>query len=177
MSRHFLPAFNFRFVRVSFPFGISDYQTVCICQCRFGCLIYPETNILPALVESTHITTTIDRGFKEGRLTKDPVRIKLWCRAATLKVLINAVFTSAIGEGTPNWDVLLSKILSVVWCAALSCRPGDILNSSSANKIPYLAWKDIDLRLVGANISGFTASVTIRNEKAHKYGCVLCLST
>ena len=82
-----------------------------------------------------------------------------------------AMLSDALSDGCRNWDTVLLKVTSVVLCAALQVRVGDITKGRlDAHSIPYLCWDDIKIQLVGGTqIEDFTATVVIRNEKKHKY--------
>lgn len=44
-----------------------------------------------------------------------------------VKKMVSAALTAALKEGTPNWDVTISRVLLVVLLAAIIVRKGDIL--------------------------------------------------
>ena len=86
-----------------------------------------------------------------------------------VKMLIKALVNGALEEGTSNWDLTMSKASSVLLLSALQVRCGDILYAQGAEcNTPYLAWKDITLRLGEHDLEGCYCRVRIRNEKWHK---------
>lgn len=121
--------------------------------------------------ERTHIETTIDQLFEEGKLTKDPAREHHHIGAFLVRKLSSGILTNALANGTINWDVTLAKTLSIVLTAVLASRIGDITTARKLNmhELPFLYYKDITLKLVkGRELINLVADVVLRNEKGDK---------
>lgn len=118
--------------------------------------------------ERRRIHTTVEHHRQAGRLTTDPQSARLWLKSATLQHLLSASFAHVLSLGCHNWDVFLSKALSIVLCAAMACRPGDFMAAPNSSKSQYLAWKDVSLTLTGTDLESFIASITLRFEKMKK---------
>ena len=73
-------------------------------------------------------------------------------------------------NGAIHWDVTLSKTLAVVMVAALTSRAGDVTkNRMDEQKLPYLCYDDVTLKLVGGDdLENLMAKITIRGEKCFK---------
>lgn len=108
--------------------------------------------------------------LRQGKLTKDPIRAKQWAGLSILRAMTQAWLIEALRDGVLSWDQTLSRLGTVVWMSALQCRAGDFLMTWLAeHPLPYLAYKDVQLRLVGGfSLKHLTARVTLRNVKGHK---------
>ncbi|KAL8643647.1 MAG: hypothetical protein Q9210_007603, partial [Variospora velana] len=120
---------------------------------------------------SPHDTKRLDAMMhlmlKQGKLTKDPVREKQWAGLSILRTMVQAWLIKALAEGTMCWDQVFSRVGTMVWMSALQCRAGDFLKDAlDDHPLPYLAYRDIELRLVGGlSLEHLTAKVTLRNVK------------
>lgn len=135
--------------------------------------------------DAEHIEATIESLHSQGLVTKEPAREKHWVGAFMVRRLVTALLQDALGFGTMNWDVTISKALSIVLQSALSARTGDILRNRFDNQdLPFICYKDVIPKLVdGDGIDSLVGRFTIRNAKGYKrarnmlirfrYGCGL----
>jgi hypothetical protein len=88
-----------------------------------------------------------------------------------MRKIITAWYKDALENGTINWDVTLSKALSLLLIAPLAARSG-VLNKDKRDEqllLPFICWNDITMKLVnGEDINNLLAEVVSRNEKGHK---------
>jgi hypothetical protein len=159
------------------------------------CLVKPKTNQVPSyhwlqggiqhLVKScifyhsafslsrhdtSRIAATVDYLYQEGRLTKDPSWQKNWVGTFLVRRLVTALIEDALKNGTINWDVVMSKALSIVMVAALASRAGDVTVAQlDGQTLPFLCYNDITIKLKGGRaVEDLEAQVVIRNEKGAK---------
>lgn len=120
--------------------------------------------------DTKRLTAMMHLMLKQGKLTKDPVREKQWAGLSILRTMVQAWMIKALAEGTMCWDQVLSRVGTMVWMSALQCRAGDFLKATiDDHPLPYLAYRDIELRLVGGlSLEHLTAKVTLRNVKGDK---------
>lgn len=120
--------------------------------------------------ETQRIATTIDYLWQEGRLTKEPKFERNWVGVFLVRKLAVGVLEDGLKRGTVSWDVTLAKTLSIVMVAALASRAGDVTVAPlEGQKLPYLCYKDVVIKLVGGNaVENLVAEVVIRNEKGYK---------
>ena len=76
----------------------------------------------------------------------------------------------AITNGVDYWDVVLSKILSILLISSLCCRTEDVIKDrTDRHKLSYLAYQDVVIKWVKlTELNNLKATVVIRNEKDHK---------
>ena len=86
-----------------------------------------------------------------------------------VKMLIKALVNGALQEGPSNWDLTMSRASSVLLLSALQVRCEEVLRVRRAEgNTPYLAWKNITLRLGEHDLEDCYCRVLIRNENWHK---------
>lgn len=72
--------------------------------------------------------------------------------------IATAMLDDVLSNGTVTWDVGLLKVASIVLCAALETRVGDITKARrDTHPLSYLSWNDVKIQLVGGTeIEDFT---------------------
>jgi hypothetical protein len=133
-------------------------------------IVFYHKNFSLSTHESSHITTTIHKLFQDGRLTKEPARVKCWVGVYILRKLTVAMLVDGLENGAMNWDVTLSKVTSIILQSALSSRSGDLATDPLDDQpLPFLCYEDITLKLVGGDrLENLVAKFVIRNEKGAK---------
>ena len=76
--------------------------------------------IRPSTLESKRIRSLSIQRLKDGRLTKDPKGEKHWVGAFLMRKLSTALLKDGLGNGTLNWDITISRVLSIVLIAIMS---------------------------------------------------------
>ncbi len=114
--------------------------------------------------------STVEQLFAEEHLTKEATVEKNWVGIMIVRRLATVLFEHAMEKGTKNWDLTISKTMSIVLLGALATRVGDICKTKfDVHDLPFLAYKDVTLQLVGGdNIEQLVGQFVIRNEKNHK---------
>ena len=120
--------------------------------------------------DAHRIDAVIQQLLNDGKITKDPVRERLWLGSRIVQQMAVAMLNNAINNGTKSWDVTLSCCLTIVLQSALACRAGDIQRSKHYTGEEYLQWKHITLKATGATVQNpkLTMLVTLLYRKGHK---------
>ena len=129
--------------------------------------------------EHARIEANIQRLCQQGYLTKNASREKQWVGVFMICRLTLMLMQDGLVNGTPSWDVTLSKVLAIVLMVALSSRAGDVTKGRhDSQKLPFLCYKDVTLLLhQGSTIDDLIGKFVIRGEKDHKYAtCILVLA-
>lgn len=89
---------------------------------------------------------------------------------ATLITLARAWLAHYHTHGTTNWDVVLSRLLSIVLISSLAARDGDVVRSNIYKGAEYMQYRHVDLYLEGNEpvFEALRAVVTIEYAKGHK---------
>lgn len=121
--------------------------------------------------DSSRVMAAVDKLYHAGLLTKEPAREHHWVGVAIVRRLTKALLQDALNDGTVSWDVVISKVLSLVLVASLTARSGDVLASRlNDNPRPAVFFEDLVVKLVGGDkVENLVARITIRNEKGFKY--------
>jgi len=93
------------------------------------------------------IEAHLQQRVTKGKLVRGVWYKKQWISFMTLLRMSRSWFQRAMSEGTSSWDVMLTKITSVVMQSAMSSRSGDITRSQLYEGFECLCWKDIILTL------------------------------
>jgi hypothetical protein len=80
--------------------------------------------------EIARIAAMTDKLLKNGQLIKLRKRERHWISAQLLAHLITTAYEEALEKGKNNWDVKLSKIMSMIYLGVLICCTGDIARSN-----------------------------------------------
>lgn len=83
----------------------------------------------------------------QGKLVRCTWYKKQWISFMTLLRMSRSWFQRAMSEGTYSWDIILTKVTSVVMQSAMSSRSGDITRTQLYEALECLCWKDITLKL------------------------------
>ncbi|KAJ4373385.1 hypothetical protein N0V83_003680 [Neocucurbitaria cava] len=97
--------------------------------------------------DSARLKSFTTQAVKENRLTTGTWRKRTWIGFVTLSRMIRAFLTHHIEHGAWNFDVIMSKCLSVVLISSLACRSGDIARSHGYKGMEYMQYKHIELYL------------------------------
>lgn len=87
------------------------------------------------------------QAVKDKRLTKGRWRDKTWVGFVTLSRMVRVFLEHHIQNGALNFDVVMSKCLSVVLIAALGSRSGDVARSDGYKGTEYMQYRHIELYL------------------------------
>jgi len=117
--------------------------------------------------ERIRIATVFKDLLRKGKLTKDPSREKQWLGVFYVEKMASAFYEDTLVHGTPSWDVIIGKALSLLLNSALSTRSGD--TSVSAGYTEGLLLRDVKVKLIRTdNVEMWRALITLRNEKGSK---------
>lgn len=116
------------------------------------------------------VETWLRKMVSEEKLMTGNWHKKTWVGFAVLSRLVRAYLQRAIDVGTPNWDVVVAKVLAIVLVASLGARAGDVARARGYVGLEYMRYAHIRLWLNGpepefANLEG---EVTIQYSKGHK---------
>ncbi|KAF4628073.1 hypothetical protein G7Y89_g10076 [Cudoniella acicularis] len=104
----------------------------------------------------------------EGKLTKDPIRIKQWITTRLTIQLAIGYITHSLESDVTSWDVIFSRMLSWVLQSAVDGRAGDV-TLSTGYSTHFLKWEDLQMQLdPEGTVEGLTIKVTLRNSKNAK---------
>ena len=120
--------------------------------------------------QNTHrFADVLGQLLQEGKITKNPKREAQWLGAIVAAKLSTALFQDALLNGTRNWDVVISRALSIVLMAALVSRSGDIAKSNGYTDVECLKYGHISMKLVEMDgVETIKMLTTIHYEKGHK---------
>jgi hypothetical protein len=126
--------------------------------------------------ERSHIKTTVVKLQREGKLTTSPAREKKWLGVYFIRLFANAMIKDAPQNGTKSWDVLWSRLTSLILLAAVAGRSGEIALSQGYDELHIMTWSDVRMIiLLGAaedaavGRTRIRADVTLRFQKGEKY--------
>lgn len=94
-----------------------------------------------------------------------------------IKMMNEAILTSAFLEGTPSWEVTVSNILALALQSALCSRASDVVRTYGYEEMQALCWGDVEIVLdkdsggpfpEGFSSPPFTATFTLRYCKGEK---------
>ncbi|KAI3398505.1 hypothetical protein diail_9029 [Diaporthe ilicicola] len=113
------------------------------------------------------------QAVKEKRLIKGTWRKRTWIGFVTLSRMIRVFLEHFIQNGAWNFDVVISKCLSVVLIASLGGRSGDVARSDGYSGVEHMKYKDIELYLEAEageqpQFRHLRATVTIEYAKGDK---------
>jgi len=105
-----------------------------------------------------------------GRLLRGFWKSKTWIGFTTVSRLLRTFLERAVHRGTPNWDVVLAKCLSIVLVSALGVRSGDLARSYGYRGDEYLQYRHIELYLDSPEplFTNLRAKITVEFAKGHK---------
>lgn len=105
-----------------------------------GLLVQYDFTLSPH--DNARLKSKLQQLLKDGRVTKEPARVKQWAGVTIVKAIVHAYLARAPREGTQNWDFTISRTASIVLLSALQCRAGEILAcvAIATNRIS-LPWK------------------------------------
>lgn len=101
-------------------------------------LIFEFPKFQLSAYDRSHLKSTINNLQREGKLTTSALREKQWLVVYFIRLIANATLKDALDNGTKSWDVLWSRLTSLVLVAALACRGGGELlcHRATMNFIP-----------------------------------------
>ena len=91
------------------------------CGLKFECAKFHLTSH-----DTLRLTNVSEQLHQEKKLTKNPKRESQWLGAFVAAKLSTALFQDALVAGTINWDIVISKALSIILTSALMARSGDV---------------------------------------------------
>ena len=107
--------------------GVPSYSTIRGSVWRLSqSLVFHYKDWTLSAHERMRIDTLLHKYLQDGQLANEPRRIKQWVGALVVQKIAMAMLVDALSNGCHNWDVTLQKVTSVVLCAALQARVGDI---------------------------------------------------
>lgn len=116
------------------------------------------------------IETQKDSLVKDGKLTREPIRVKQWIGVILVRLMAVTIMEEALKEGTYSWDAIIHKVLALLLLLSLQCRVGDIARTRRAATAIFDIRQCMDQ--IGwwfNNLEKLVARVVIRNEKYHNY--------
>ena len=134
------------------------------------CLKFHHRDFTLTRHDATRINAVFQSLLDGGKVTKDPVRERLFLTSRIMERLNTALLTDAIVNGTRSWDGTISDCLSLALQAALAARAGDIKRSGRYTGSEYIQWQDVEMLALGANAQspGLKMVVAMRYRKNHK---------
>ncbi|KAI9695795.1 MAG: hypothetical protein M1836_006061 [Candelina mexicana] len=106
--------------------------------------------------------------LQEGKVTKNPFREKQWLGCQIIRRVVNSLLLDALKHGTRSWDVLISKVSSLVLVSALG-RSGDVARSTHYDGLVCLCYKDITIKVNDLDASSLlVAQFEMRQDKGNK---------
>lgn len=119
--------------------------------------------------DRVRLETWLDDAVRAGRLTTGIWDQKAWIGFSTLSRMTQAFIQHFHDFGCWNWDVVISKCLSVVLIASLSARGGDVTHSQGYCASEYMRWEHIELTCEGdAKMSNIRVAITLAYVKGRK---------
>lgn len=147
-------------------------------------------NTIPYLIEYGQFHWTEDDGFritrtdvarikhwfdgavKEGRLIQGRQNPRVWMGFQIVSKLIKVFVEHGLQNGTRNWDVHASRVLSILLVAATQQRSGDIHLTTKYDETTgfYLKWEDLKVTVTGnePKLSNLQVIIELRNNKGYK---------
>lgn len=134
-----------------------------------GSLQFDFKNFQLSKHDRIRITNVMEKLEQDGKLTKDPKRERRWLGAFVVHKLATAIFEDALTSGTLSWDMVLSKVLSIVLTGALITRAGDIARNAAYKELECMLWGHITLKIVRKDgVEVLQGLFSIFNEKGKK---------
>ena len=99
--------------------------------------------------DSLRLQCWMDDAFKAGRLMKGFFHKKTWLGFMTLSRMIRSYLDHWHSKGSINWDIVVTRCLSVVLVAALGARSGDVAQTRCYHELEYMRWRDIEMDFDG----------------------------
>ncbi|KAK0122106.1 hypothetical protein ONS95_010368 [Cadophora gregata] len=127
-------------------------------------LMFRHENLLESYTKHhlTRIEVHLQQLVTKGKLVRGTWYRKQWLSFMTLLRMGQGWFKRVMAEGTYSWDIVLSKIASIVTQSALSSRSGDITRTQLYEGFECLCWKDITLKLDESSDRGMPRVIDLR---------------
>jgi hypothetical protein len=120
--------------------------------------------------DRVRIEAQMETHVQEGRLTKKSKRDKNWLGVHLMKRIVESLYADAWDNGALSWDTVLAKAQHLVIFFALGVRAGDITKDSrDRHELPFLAYQDVKIKILGHGPEDMIMDVTVRNLKGYKY--------
>jgi len=128
---------------------------------------YPNFKVTPH--EAAKLDAVVATFVQDGKLLKGHWRKPQFIGFLTVKKLLTSYMVRGIEHGVVSWDVHLSRWASIVFQAALNCRVGELLRSKEYKGTEFLAYEDIEMKLVdGVEFHHLQMRIKLRYEKGTK---------
>ncbi|KAI9793441.1 MAG: hypothetical protein M1816_000335 [Peltula sp. TS41687] len=138
----------------------------------YGIFTYPKSSGYELTNrDGLRLHTFLDDAVKDGRLTKGLWHRSVWLNYMTLTRIGRSWLQYHHTNGSLNWDITLSRWLSVVLVASLGCRVGDAARSALWTGDQYMLYEHIDLLLDDRNeprLENLRARISIEYQKGFK---------
>ena len=69
-----------------------------------------------------------------------------------MKEMTSTYITHHLDHGARNWDIILVRMMSVVFIAGMGCRAGDVTRVAMWDGIQFLQWQHVDLTFENTDI-------------------------
>lgn len=118
----------------------------------------------------TRMKTFFDDAVRAGRLTVGRWNKRVWLGFMLMARMGNDWLPHYDTHGALNWDVIISRLLSVVLVTSLGCRSGDVSRSEHWKGMEFIQYHDIILMLSehGSKFEDLQAHIVIEFEKGRK---------
>ena len=121
--------------------------------------------------DGKRLQTFIDDAVKGGQLTTGVWKKRVWLTFVLVSRLGRAWLEHHHKHRTVNWDLTLSRLMSLVLIASLGCRAGDVARSNLYTSGEYPQYCHIRLMLTGHGTAAWgnlEACVTLKHAKSMK---------
>lgn len=62
--------------------------------------------------DAVRIKPLLKNFLRDGKLTREPARQKQWVGCVLIRIMVTSVLNDAMSNGTANWDITVSGVLS-----------------------------------------------------------------
>ena len=94
--------------------------------------------------------TAVKRLVDKNELTRAAARLdKMWITSHIMQQIKGAMFSDAMVNGTPSWDMTLQDIFSIALQSALAARVRDIARFVHYVGDEYMKWEDVKVVIAG----------------------------
>lgn len=121
--------------------------------------------------DGIRLTTWIDDCVKAKRLTKGRWHRRVWLNFTIVSRMTKAWLEHHLIHGTWNWDVTISKHLSILIITSLGCRNGDVTRSRGYKGAEHMQYRHFELMIEGdgePKLENLRARINVEFSKGKK---------
>jgi len=120
----------------------------------------------------SRINHFFDQQVREGKLARGRQNPRSWLGFQVVRKLIDDFITDAIVNGSRNFDVIVSQVLSILLISSTMARVGDITVSMGYDRASgfYSKWRDVVIKIDGptASLAHLKIAFSLPHTKGHK---------